>query len=295
MTTTHDASIHLLQIAAMMQLDKANQFKLRAFREAAEGLRLTMGKLNVDAVTGAGDSIKAVLRQFAATGTSDRFEELAQRWPASALSMLRVNGVGPVTMMKLYNEGYHDFNELLMAAKNGKLNEKLTTACLAAEKFARVPHETAKALAQWVVSQILPLVEKAEVCGSIRRKAPDSKDVDIIAQIPDTANRSSIFQEFAKLGELINAGDTKSSIRVSRFGVTMQVDLWLVLEENWGAALNYATGSTAHNIKLRAMAKEHGMLINEYGIWRDGVKLGGHLETDIYQILRIDYVEPENR
>jgi DNA polymerase (family 10) len=295
MLTTHDSAAHLEQIAALMQLDKANSFKIKAFKEAAQNLgKQTFESIEVDSMPGVGESIRVVLKEFLTTGVSSRFSDLASRWPAGALSMLRVAGVGPATMLKLHKEGYADYEALLQAAKAGKLKAKLAESVLAAEKFARVEHRTAKLLAEWVVGQIAPFVQRVQICGSIRRKSPNSKDVDIIAQVPGGANKATIFSELAKLGEPINAGDVRSSIRVTRYGVTLQVDLWLVQERCWGSATLYATGSKNFNIRCRQAAIERGWKLNEYGLWDGDVCLES-TEQAILQKLGVPWTEPEDR
>lgn len=290
---------HLRLIAQLMALDNENHFKVRAFQNAAD----TIDEMSVDvsendlwSIRGVGVSISEVIRQFLSMGTSARLVDLTHRWPVEALTMTRVAGVGPKTAMKLHNEGYRDFNALLAAAKAGRVdNPKLRQSILAAEGKMRVPFAAADRLAKYVSSQMIPHLVRAEVCGSLRRKLPDIKDIDIVGMIDNPSQAQRALREFAKLGEHIRSGEARGSIRTSRYGITMNCDLWLCTAVHWGSFLNHVTGSKEHNIHTRSLAKQKGMLINEYGIFKDNVRLGGEDEHDLYRILDIRYVEPRDR
>jgi DNA polymerase (family 10) len=113
-------------------------------------------------------------------------------------------------------------------------------------------------------------------------------------------DRDAALDVFSKLGQFIQRGENRASIRFTNNGRTMQVDLWIVPSESWGSALNYATGSKNHNVHLRMLAGQNGMTVNEYGIFRlcgdvAGDKLGGADEHDLYRLLGIPYVEPQDR
>jgi DNA polymerase (family 10) len=310
---------HLQLISMAMALEaKPNRFKIKAFEEAAEALVLESRDIRYTdprAISGIGESVAEVIRDFLETGTSKRLQGLSANVPVEALSMTKVDGIGPKTALKFHAEGIHNFDELVKAAQEGKLDDKRRDAVLFAVKKARVPHEEAKALAKAVVDELHRIVAlsedlslrldgsdlRLEVCGSIRRLAVDSKDVDIVGCCADEKDRDILLDEFVKIGTKISRGENRGSIRFTYEGRTMQVDLWLVPPESYGSALNYATGSTAHNIELRKMAQSRNLIINEYGIFRLGPdgkpteKLGGESEHDIYRVLGIPYVEPWNR
>jgi DNA polymerase (family X) len=306
---------HLQLISMAMALEaKPAYFKIKAFETAAEALVLSPSDVRyVDprTISGVGESVAEVIRDFLETGTSKRLEALSKQFPVEALSMTKVDGIGPKTAVDLHAKGIHNFDELVKAVQNKdeRVKERFYDAVLFAIKKQRVPHAEAKALAEHVVEILVektfrvmggsPL-EKPEICGSIRRRAVDSKDVDIVGMVRDSKDRDDILDEFEKIGTKISRGENRGSIRFTCLGRTMQVDLWLVPPESYGSALNYATGSTSHNIELRKMAMSKGMLINEYGIWRmatDGLpeQLGGADEHDVYRVLGIPYVEPWDR
>jgi DNA polymerase (family 10) len=305
---------HLQLISMAMTLDaKPNRFKIKAFEEAAEALVLESRDIRYTdprAISGIGESVAEVIRDFLETGTSKRLQSLSANIPVEALSMTKVDSIGPKTALKFHAAGIRNFDELVKAVQNKdeRVAERYHDAVLFAVKKARVPHEEAKALAAAVIQELrdkapveMLACKQYEVCGSIRRRAPDSKDVDIVGCVAGKLEVDALLDKFVTIGTKISRGENRASIRFTHEGRTMQVDLWLVPPESFGSALNYATGSTAHNIELRKMAMGKGMLINEYGIWRvdaagkPSEKLGGADEHDVYRILGIPYVEPWER
>ncbi|MGH9920959.1 MAG: helix-hairpin-helix domain-containing protein, partial [Nitrososphaerales archaeon] len=263
---------HLQLISMAMALEpKPAYFKIKAFETAAEGLVLSPSDVRyVDprTISGVGDSVAEVIRDFLETGTSKRLEALSKQFPVEALSMCKVDGIGPKTALKFHAEGIKNFDELVKAAKaeDCKLKDKVRDAVLFAVKKERVPHAEAKALSGQVVDELYRIVAcsaemksngstlRLEVCGSIRRHTVDSKDVDIVGCVADKADVGILLDEFVKIGTKISRGENRGSIRFTYQGRTMQVDLWLVPPESYGSALNYATGNTTHNIELRKMA-----------------------------------------
>jgi DNA polymerase (family X) len=293
---------HLLLISMGLTLDGENRFKVGAFEKAADSIMVHPTDIreieDVKSISGVGESVAVVVREYLQTGTSRRYQELAKKHPVEALTMTVVDGVGPKGAMKLYESGIKNFDQLVEAARTGKLDKKLTDSVLFAVGKTRVPYEEAKTLAQAVIEALKGTpVLRFEVCGSIRRRAKDSKDVDIVGSVAKPEDRVSILNEFVNLGTIIKSGEDRAAIRFTHKGRTMQVDLWLVPPESWGAALNYATGSRDHNIKLRAEASKRGMLVNEFGIFEVATnrRIGGEDERDLYRLLETPYVEPHER
>jgi len=303
---------HLQLLSMAMALDGQNSFKIKAFEEAAEALVLSPSDVRyVDprTISGIGASVAEVIQDFLATGTSKRLEALKDKHPIDALSMCRVDGIGPKTALKYHAEGIHNFLELVAAANTpGRLKDKVRDSVLFAVKKERVPHEEAKALAKAVLLELVSstlavreALQETTVCGSIRRGAHDSKDVDIVGKVLHEAARDTVLDEFEKIGTKISRGENRASIRFTHNGRMMQVDLWLVFPESYGSALNYATGSKDHCVAVRALARQRGMLVNEYGIWKLGSdgetkeRLGGADEGDLYRLLGLRYFPPEER
>lgn len=293
-----------------MLLDKANKFQVNAFSNAAKSILEMSDRIekfikndNLKEIPGIGESVKNVIKEFHETGTSSRLKELSTRWPIDAMSMCKTTGIGPKTAMKFHAEGVKNFTKLVALAKSpdNKLKPRMVQEILAAERKThtngRVAHMTAKAVADWVVAQI-PLLVYC-ICGSIRRNTPDSKDIDVVAVARSETGCHATLQMFAELGELISLGDNRASVRIEKYGVIMQCDLWLVDPNQFGSATVYATGSKDHCVALRTLAKRKGWTLNEYGLYEgeypSGTRLGGTTEQEVYSLLGLKYYEPENR
>jgi len=301
-----EVASHLRMIMQLYQMDdaKKHKFRIKTFGEAAEkiaALNKSVTEVELSKLRGFGSSVTEVVNDYLGTGTSQRLCELGKKWPVECLTMTVVDGIGPKTALGLHREGIHNFDQLVEAAKKNQLKERFIKNVLAAasKQNGRVPHETAKAIADYVVSKIDCLF--VTVCGSLRRKTRDSKDIDIIA-CPDPIDREKVLDGFCSAGEVINRGDHKATLRVTRDGVQMNVDLWLVESWHVGAALIYATGSKEHCVALRSRAKSRGFTLNEYGIfpatcdvYNEQNQSVGKTEEEVYKFLDLPCLVPENR
>jgi DNA polymerase (family 10) len=304
-------SEHLLLISKLKSLDGDSRFSIAAFQHAAHQISMIaedIETVDLSTISGIGKSILYDATQFLKEGTSDRFFELTERHPVSALTMTVVDGIGPKRAVSLYEKGFSDYSELLFAAKKNQIEDKkLQEAVLASEFKAqgRIPYASAVSLADKVLSALSEVdgVITLSVAGSLRRKMESSKDVDIAACVSSDSVRDKLFQKLESLGSSFIGGDAKGSVKVlhslsgdGRQVVSVGVDLWIGKPVHWGALLNHCTGSKEFNIKLRSLAKEKSMQVNEYGIFdASGDQLGGAEEMDLFRILNIPYVEPENR
>lgn len=305
---------HLVRVSMLTELDGGGKFKVRAFKDAADVVLNTsdLHTLTSGSVRGIGKSVSTCITQFLETGTSDRYQDLASRWPADALSMTKVKGIGLRTAVKLHGQGYADLDALVAAAeagtllKGGERDDALIREVLYARDVGqgRVAHEVAKYVGEWAAKEVGKLagVESVTVCGSVRRLAATSKDVDLIVLLKPGANRDAVSGGFLALGDPINSGPSKASAYLTRVGQSLQVDMWMVEGWHHGAALVYATGSKAHCISLRARAQARGMTMNEYGLFPAGCQdfteansLAGRTEEDVYRSLGLPYVDPAKR
>jgi len=297
---------HLDLIAQLTDLDGGGSFRVWAFRRVANAVRDAQVKVapgNMGDLNGAGTSTKEVIVEFLATGTSQRFQELCTRWPAEVLTMTAVHGIGAKTAFQIHQAtGIKNLDGLIAAAEkgDGEIAGRWLSAILLARdmKAGRIPLAIARAMANQLVDKLkaVPGVLDAEVCGSIRRGKATCKDADIVVKA-EPRDHASIHKAFVELGEILVSGDTKSTIVVDGFSQRMQCDCWTVPPIEWGSSIAYATGSKVHNMQLRALSRRKGMKLNEKGIWRrhDLKRLGGKREQDIYDVLGIPYVEPEDR
>jgi DNA polymerase (family 10) len=134
--------------------------------------------------------------------------------------------------------------------------------------------------------------KKIEWAGSLRRMRENIGDIDILATGPDKEKIVETFTHLPEVKEVLASGETKASVIVE--GGT-QIDLRVVEEDSYGAALQYFTGSKGHNIRLRGIAKAKGIKINEYGVFKGKRKIGGKEENDVYRVLGMDWIDPELR
>lgn len=301
---------HLNTIAQLKSINGDSRFAVAAFQHAAHQISMLADDIEtVDytQISGIGKGISYDIKQFLDTGMSDRYKDLASLYPVEALTMTAVDGIGPKRAIVLHQKGYRNFNDLLNAARQNKLDQKLQEAVLLAgmKVQGRIPYDVAIKLANKIKSQLLEVedIEAIEIAGSVRRKTESSKDIDIAVCVSNGEIRDAVFDKFRSLGTGFIGGDTKASVKVltsltgdGRQNVGVQVDLWVGGPVSWGALLNHCTGSRDHNIRMRKLAQEKALKVNEYGIFSEvGIKLGGARETDLFDVLGIPYVEPEDR
>jgi len=293
-------SQHLRQISILYQI-QGNTWRSRAFTQAAEGVESfdeLISDKNVTSIIGVGKGISRSILEYQKTGTSLKFDELSKEIDPQCLSMLAVKSVGPKTAWKFYQNGIKNFDEMVVAWKKGKLDDRFDEPMRQAinKKEARINKYTAKKMADAMLAalKLQEGVIRAEVAGSVRRGKETSKDIDILVS-GKTSARSGFISAFTKLGKIINVGDTKSSIWFTLGENTIQADLLVVPDNSFGAALQYFTGSKAHNIEIRARAQKLGYKVNEKGIFQGTKKVGGKNEEDIYNILNVKMPSPEER
>ena len=301
------------EVADLLEIKGENAFKIRAYRSAAE----TVGAW-ADAVArfddkqlrdlpGIGKDLAAKIRELAGTGQCRYHQNLLQEFPATILDLLRLQGVGPKTVALLYSAlNIQTVDALAAAARDGRLRElkgmgakKEALILKAVEERASDSGRHLLAGTASLSAELLgylrgeaPAVEFIPV-GSLRRGCETCGDVDILA-IGGDPSLMELFIAFPKVERVLGQGDTKSSVRI--WG-GYQADLRLVPSESRGAAMQYFTGSKAHNIVLRDRAIQHGFKLNEYGLYRteDDVRVAGQTEEGIYEALGLVWVEPELR
>jgi DNA polymerase (family 10) len=303
----------LSDIADLMEIKGENAFKIRAYRSAADVVQTSgepvarLTDVQLRALPGIGKDLSARIRELADTGSCAPYRDLMEAFPATILDLLRLQGVGPKTVALLYHSlGVDSVESLTAAARAGRLRtlkgmgpKKESLILKAIEDRTRTAGRhllaDAAALAEDVITSIVAAHPTASILavGSLRRGVETCGDVDLLctgvgASVMDT------FVSHPRVEQVLGRGDTKSSVRV-RTGV--QVDLRVVPAESRGAAMQYFTGSKAHNIELRDRAQQRGMMLNEYGLTRldDGQVVAGATEEDIYHALGLSWIAPELR
>jgi DNA polymerase (family 10) len=302
------------EIAELLELKGENVFRIRAYQRAAQnidGLAKDVSTLSDEellSIPGIGKDLVAKIHEYLEKGTVAKHEELKKEIPAGVLDLLRVPGLGP-KKAKLFFEKLNvkDISELEKAIKSGKLkgmpgiqkkteDNILQGIDLLKRRTGRTPLGRVLPLAEDIVRNIKDAapVDRIEVAGSIRRRKETVKDIDILTTSKHPEKVMEAFVRNPHVRRILAEGPTKSSI-ISDDGI--QVDLRVVDEDSFGAALQYFTGSKQHNIKLREMAVRAGLKINEYGVFREPgeKKIGGRHEEDVYKALKLAYIPPELR
>ena len=302
-------------IADILEIEGENLFRIRAYRKAAdtvEGLSEDISKIaeqkNLTDLPGIGEDLASKIKEFLDTGKISAYEKLRKKIGPVMLDMLTIPGVGPKTAKLLYDnlkvKSLKDLEEKAKAHKISGLpgiKEKTEENILRGLEFlkkdrGRMRLDTAFMTAQYIVAGLknLPEVIKISPAGSLRRMKETIRDLDILVTSKKPEVIMNAFISLPRVGEVIAHGPTKSSI-VTKDNV--QVDIRVVPQEDYGAALMYFTGSKEHNVKLREMAVKKGLKINEYGVFnvKTNKRLAGSSEKEIYGLFKMDYIEPELR
>ncbi|MFC6862394.1 DNA polymerase/3'-5' exonuclease PolX [Halomicroarcula sp. GCM10025817] len=305
---------------------KGVEYKPRAYRRAAENIRdhpvaiedlASEGEDAVEDIEGVGDAIAAKVIEYVETGEIEELEELREELPVDMAGLTAVEGVGPKSVGKLYEAlEITTLDELEAAAEAGEIRDvkgfgaKTEQNILDNLDFAREAHERAllgearpygeeiRAFLEGVGA-----VERCELGGSLRRWRPTIGDVDVLVGSADGAAVVDAFTEWEGGDTVIEAGETKASVRAG--GV--RVDLRVVVPEEFGAALQYFTGSKDHNVAVRNRAIEQDLKVNEYGVFdvsavdgeadgqRAGERVAGETEDGVYEALGMAWMPPELR
>lgn len=302
------------EIAELLELKGENVFRIRAYRRAAQnidGLSKDVSTLTDEelaAIPGIGKDLIGKIHEYLEKGTVDKHEELKKEIPGGVLDLLRVPGLGPKKAKQFYDTlKIKSVDELEAAIKRGKLSGLPGIQKKTEENILKGIELIKRGTERRPLGRVLPLaedivrrmkdgapVDRIEVAGSIRRMKETVKDIDILTISKKPAEVMDAFIKLPHVRRVLMQGPTKSSV-ITEDGV--QVDLRVVEEDSFGAALQYFTGSKQHNIKLREMAVRKGLKINEYGVFREpgDKKIGGKTEEEVYKVLKLPFIPPELR
>ncbi len=312
--TNSDIAEVLNRIAELLELEGANPFRIRAYRNAARtvtGLSRPIGSMltegaDLSELPGIGKDLAAKITEISETGHLRFLDEIEGRTPPGLAKLLGVPGLGPKRVQALYTAlGVDDLDKLVAAAKAGKLRRLPGFGAKSEEKILRglktrgaEEHRMAWSRAEEVA---LPLVDyltavrgvkQVTVAGSYRRHRETVGDLDILATAAEGAPVIERFVAYEDVAEVVSQGATRSTV-VLRNG--LQVDLRVVRAASYGAALHYFTGSKAHNIAVRKMGVAKGLKINEYGVFKGEKRIAGRSEKEVYAQVGLPYIEPELR
>ena len=325
MSRNDEVARRLEEFADLLEA-KGVEYKPRAYRRAAENVReqsaaiealVADGRDAVAEIDAVGDAISAKIVEYVETGTIEELDDLREELPVEMDALTRVEGVGPKTVGTLYEElGVETLDDLEATAEADEIQDvrgfgpKTEQNILDGIDFAREAHQ------RQLLGDALPrgervqdyladidAVERVELGGSIRRWRPTIGDVDVLVGSDDPEAVVTAFTNWESAETVIEAGTTKASLRVE----DVRVDLRVVDPTEFGASLQYFTGSKDHNVAVRNRAIERDLKVNEYGVFdisdvadpdadqRVGERLAGAEETAVYEALGMSWVPPELR
>ncbi len=317
----------LNEYADLLELKVENRFRIGSYRRAAQTIQslpqpvaqIIEQDKDLTELAGVGESMAEHIREIVQTGALKALNELRKEFPATLGELMEVEGLGPKRTKQLYDKlKISSIKELEQALDAGKLAtlpgfgkksvEKLRQAI---QTFRKRPKRFRLMDADQLVRPLIEYlregggIEQLEVAGSYRRRMETVGDIDILAACDNPEPMMQRFQSYPEVERVLAAGTTRGTI-ILRSG--LQVDLRILPQRSYGAALNYFTGSKAHNIAIRTLGVERGLRINEYGIFRvpkevkaedlekaEGERIGGANEQDVFRILKLDYILPELR
>jgi DNA polymerase (family X) len=304
----------LERLADLLDIEGANPFRVRAYRTAARTVRdlpqslaaLVVEGKDLAELPGIGRDLAEKLVGVVESGRLAALEEARARVPAGLAELVELPGVGPKRAKALYDElGITTLEELAAALRAGRVRGRhgfgeRSEQKLLHELERRKGQEQRVLLAEVEpIAQALVLhlrgahgVKRAIAAGSYRRRRESVRDLDVLVTATDSAAATERLLSFEQVEEVLAHGPTRSTVRL-RSG--LQVDLRVVGEESYGAVLCYFTGSKAHSVAVRRLVQRAGLKLNEYGVFRDGERLGGRVEREVFTLVGLPYIEPELR
>lgn len=305
----------LREIGDLLELDEANPFRIRAYRNAArtiDGLSEPVSVVDANPETalenlpGIGADLAHTIRQLASVGRVPLLTTLRRRISAPELELLQIRGLGPKRIRALKQalriRSVADLRRAVEAQRirtvpgfgirtEAKLQAELAARPSGAPRILRaVAAQYASVLADRLRGAAG--VRQVEVAGSFRRGRDTVGDLDILVMSAAPRNAISAFITAPGVSEVLQQGEAGASVRLAS---GLQVDLRVVAPESFGAALYYFTGSTAHNIAIRRLGLERGLKINEYGVFRGSRRIAGRTERGVARAVGLPWIPPELR
>lgn len=304
------------KIADALEIQGETGFKVVAYRKASrvlqdltEDIETIAREGRLEAIPGIGSGLASKIQEYLRTGRMAKLDEVTRTVPESLLGLLEVQGLGGKTIHLMHEElGVKDLKDLRRVIQDGSLarlrgmgEKKVDNIRRALETRERVAERISIAEAAAVADEIIahlagfPGVSRVSAAGSLRRMKETVGDIDILACGRAGGKIIGRFVHAPGVVRVLAQGETKGSVVVKAGATERQVDLRVVDESEYGAALLYFTGSKAHNIKLRGLAKDRGLKISEYGVFRGSRRIAGREEEDCYRALGMAWIPPEMR
>ncbi|MFC4049527.1 DNA polymerase/3'-5' exonuclease PolX [Actinomadura syzygii] len=315
MARANDEAAALIQeLADLLSITGGDAFKIRAYEKAARAIAGHPGDVSELDLAGlrkiptVGEAIAKKVLDYTTTGTIRQVEELRTQIPSGVRALTAIPTLGPKKALTVYEElGISSVDDLAAAIKEGRLRGLKGFGAKTEENILhgielmrssgeRVLLDAAASVADEVVAVLsgLPEVERCEHAGSLRRMRETIGDVDVLAASRDPKPIMAAFTALPFVAEVVASGEKKTSIRTAK---GLQVDLRVVPPESWGAALQYFTGSQAHNIRTREIAVKAGLKLSEYGLFdaESDELIVSATEEEVYERLGLPWVHPALR
>lgn len=300
------------KMSRVLALKEQDRFRILAYQKAAQSIRdleqdlSTIAKAGqLEDISGIGKDLAGKIEEALRTGHIRQCEQECRHVPDSLLALFEVRGLGPKTIA-LFHERYKvnnidDLRRLLSSEqlkKKAGFGEKKIAALAGALQSWTASHQRmllglALPRAEALLERIrkVRLVARAELAGSLRRGRETVGDVDLLVTSKESAQALIEISRLPVVTRVLAIGPTRATLLLDG----LQVDIRAVAPESFGAALQYFTGSKQHNTHLRAIARQRGLKVNEYGVFRGDKNLGGAEEKDVYRLLTMPWIPPELR
>ena len=330
-----DVARVLVDLADLLEIQGANPFRVRAHRNGARAIETLAEPISglvedpersPEELSGIGKDLSEKITSIVLTGKLDQLDELREQVPSGVVAMLRIPGLGPKKVGVLFKDlGLESLDALEAAASEGAIAELkgfgakteqsiLEGIPLARQGSTRTWLATARVAVDRIVEDLAELdsVNRVSLAGSSRRLKETVGDLDVLATIDQGVKSSEVMEALAAhelVDEVLAQGETKQRVRLlEREGGGLEMDLRVVPEESYGAAMQYFTGSKEHNIVVRRRAQERGLKVNEYGVFIEtgeqgeqgeqdepGKAVAGRTEEDVYAAVGLPWIPPELR
>ncbi|MFL6352787.1 MAG: DNA polymerase/3'-5' exonuclease PolX [Bryobacteraceae bacterium] len=308
----------LAETADLMEVAGQDPFRIRSYRNGAAAIASYPERIagivcnperKITEIPGIGKGLAAVLVEICERGSFDRRDEMLAKYPASALELLKIQGLGPKSIALLYeHHGVQTVDDLERICREQKLRNLPRMGAKLEEKVLRSIEAYKKSAGRFLLSfgvrvadelraalLALPDIERVEVAGSLRRGRETIGDLDLLVTGPGAVQALTHVVNHPKSQEILGQGVNKASIT---YGLErLQVDVRALGAESFGAAMQYFTGSKEHNVVLRTNAIKQGLTLNEYGLFaiEGNERVAGAKEEDVYGRLGYDWIPPELR
>lgn len=309
-----DIAVVFTEIADLLEIEDANPFRVRAYRNAARMLgelgrnvrEMVARKENLDALPGIGPDLAGKIIEVVNTGTCAQLERLRHEVTPALAELLKIPGLGPKRVRTLHQElGIETLDQLRHAAEEGRIQAvhgfgvkserqilETTATLLHLERRYKLADVAPVAAALLADLKTMPGMHQAVVAGSLRRRRDTIGDLDLLVTTERPREVMDRLTTRADVQRVLANGVTRCSV-VLKSG--LQVDLRAIAPVSFGAAWMYFTGSKAHNIALRKLALDAGLKLNEYGLYRGRARIAGTTEEAVFRALGLAYIEPELR